>query len=82
MYANLLKKPEGWIAPSAVAPLSQLADGLPGNASAATSAEGPGKGSMGGKGAASEKKLKQALTKRGIRGSDRKSCADAGDDGA
>ena len=62
MYAHLLEKPGGWVAPSAAAPLSPLADGLHGNASAATAARGPGKG------AATGKNLKQALTKRGDRG--------------
>ena len=62
-YANLLKEPAGWVAPSAVDPLSPLA-GLPGNASAATSAEGLGKGGKGGKGA-STKNLKKTAARRG-----------------
>ena len=61
-YANLLKEPAGWVAPSAVDPLSPLADGLPGNASAATSAEGLGKG---GKGAFTKKNLKKTAARRG-----------------
>ena len=84
-YANLLEKPKGWVAPSAVAPLSQLADRLPGNASAATSAEGPGKGGMGGRGPATGKRLNKAdrggKADRGSRGTGKKPGAGAGDDG-
>ena len=64
-YAHLLEKPGGWVAPSAVAPLSPITDGLPGNDSAATSAEGLGKGGKGGKGASTKKNLKETAARRG-----------------
>ena len=60
-YAHLLEKPGGWVAPSAVVPLAPLSDGLPGNASAATVAEGLGKG---GKGAYNKKDLKKTAARR------------------
>ena len=56
-YSNLLEKPGDWVAPPAIAPLSKLADGLPCNASTATTAEGPGKGGKGDKGAFMKKVL-------------------------
>ena len=63
-YAHLLEKPECWVAPSAIGPLAllaPLADGLPGNVSAATAAEGLDKG---GQSAAKMKNLKKAAFKR------------------
>jgi len=57
-YANHLKQPAGWVAD----PLSPLAGRLPGNASAATSAEGLGKG---GKGAFPKNNLKKTAARRG-----------------
>ena len=51
--------------PSAVAPLSPLAGGLPGNASAATAAGGLGKGGKGGKGASTKRNFKKTAARRG-----------------
>ena len=77
-YANLLKQPADWVAPSAIDPLSPLADGLLVNAPAATSAEGLGKG---GKGAATGKILKKATGHRAGQRTGQKYAADAdGDD--
>ena len=69
----------GWVAPSAIAPLAPLADGLPDSASAATAAEGLGKGD---KGAAAGRDLKKAAVHRTGRGFGKKPGADAGGDGA